>query len=662
MATRETADTHASGRSSRLWLAVALTTLLVGLGLSAFTALGWSARQRRDGRQGFDSTAQSVSGTVGTLVRADVTFVASLRTVLTMQPHLSPTAFDDWYERLEVTQRQVGGIGSGVVDSVPAGQLTRFQIPRDSDRAFQRLVGGRIEVVTPDGRRRQCLLAAARIAVPIAGPFAQLAQSDLCSPHSLAGSYEAPLLSELTDSGRFVVAPVVAAWLRTTLFEMAFYRRGVPLRTVAQRRSAVAGWLVSSFDLPTLITQAIGGNHGLQVELMFTEPDGRATLLATGGDAGARGRLSQTTTVAVDGDWTVVVRGAPVVGGLSAQSGGILVFLSGAAITVLLSLLLLTLSRSRERALAMVAEKTAQLRHQALHDALTGLPNRVLVLDRAEQMLARALRSRTPIALLYIDVDGFKHINDTFGHAIGDRFLQLVAARLLSVVRESDTAARLGGDEFIVLLEGASIETGPEAVAERVLDVLREPYDLTRELGRQLTVSASIGVAFGQPETAEALLADGDVALYAAKEGGKNRFVGIRARDADPCPRPDQAGAGPGRGDRPRPAVPRLSADVRPELGTRDRRRGAPALAAPRARGDRARRVDPDRRGGRSDRRDRTMGAGTGLRAGRRLARRGPHGVGLGQRLRPPAGPRPAHRRRSRGPAANRARTVVADA
>ncbi|MGO9957086.1 MAG: putative bifunctional diguanylate cyclase/phosphodiesterase, partial [Solirubrobacteraceae bacterium] len=296
-------------------------------------------------------------------------------------------------------------------------------------------------------------------------------------------------------------------------------------RTVAQRRSAVAGWLVSSFDLPTLITQAIGGNHGLQVELMFTEPDGRATLLATGGDAGARGRLSQTTTVAVDGDWTVVVRGAPVVSGLSAQSGGILVFLSGAAITVLLSLLLLTLSRSRERALAMVAEKTAQLRHQALHDALTGLPNRVLVLDRAEQMLARALRSRTPIALLYIDVDGFKHINDTFGHAIGDRFLQLVAARLLSVVRESDTAARLGGDEFIVLLEGASIETGPEAVAERVLDVLREPYDLTRELGRQLTVSASIGVAFGQPETAEALLADGDVALYAAKEGGKNRFA-----------------------------------------------------------------------------------------------------------------------------------------
>ena len=194
-------------------------------------------------------------------------------------------------------------------------------------------------------------------------------------------------------------------------------------------------------------------------------------------------------------------------------------------VTLLLTLLILTLSRSRERALAMVAEKTGQLRHQALHDALTGLPNRVLAIDRADQMLARARRADQPIAVLYIDVDGFKHINDTFGHAVGDTFLKAVAARLETIVRAGDTAARLAGDEFIVLLEASTLDAGPELVAERVLDVLREPYDLTDEIGRELSVTASIGVAFGQHETAEELLADADVALYAAKEAGRNQHV-----------------------------------------------------------------------------------------------------------------------------------------
>jgi diguanylate cyclase (GGDEF)-like protein len=193
--------------------------------------------------------------------------------------------------------------------------------------------------------------------------------------------------------------------------------------------------------------------------------------------------------------------------------------------TLLLSLLILTLSRSRERALAMVAEKTGQLRHQALHDALTGRPNRVLAIDRADQMLARARRADQPIAVLYIDIDGFKHINDTFGHGVGDMFLKAVAGRLETVVRAGDTAARLAGDEFVVLLEASTLDAGPELVAERVLDVLREPYDLTHEIGRDLSLTASIGVAYGQHETAEELLADADVALYAAKEAGRNQYV-----------------------------------------------------------------------------------------------------------------------------------------
>jgi diguanylate cyclase (GGDEF)-like protein/PAS domain S-box-containing protein len=169
-------------------------------------------------------------------------------------------------------------------------------------------------------------------------------------------------------------------------------------------------------------------------------------------------------------------------------------------------------------------ELEERLRHQAFHDTLTGLPNRALVLDRAEQMLARARRQQIPVAALYVDVDGFKHVNDTFGHAAGDELLQTVAARLMTVVREGDTAARLGGDEFIVLLEGSTLDAGPELVAERLLEVLREPYEMSGKLGRQLTITASIGIAVGAHTDADELLRDADLAMYDAKVSGRNRY------------------------------------------------------------------------------------------------------------------------------------------
>jgi diguanylate cyclase (GGDEF)-like protein len=170
-------------------------------------------------------------------------------------------------------------------------------------------------------------------------------------------------------------------------------------------------------------------------------------------------------------------------------------------------------------------ETQGQLSHQSLHDALTDLPNRVLALDRAQQMLARARRLQIPVAALFVDLDGFKHVNDTFGHAAGDELLRTVAARLMTVVRAGDTAARLGGDEFVVLLEGSTLDAGPELVAERLLEVLRQPYDMTDTLGRQLSVTASVGIAVGVRDSADELLRDADLALYGAKAAGRNRYA-----------------------------------------------------------------------------------------------------------------------------------------
>jgi diguanylate cyclase (GGDEF)-like protein len=177
------------------------------------------------------------------------------------------------------------------------------------------------------------------------------------------------------------------------------------------------------------------------------------------------------------------------------------------------------------------AKLLEEIRYQALHDSLTGLPNRVLILDRVEQAMARARRDHVDVALLFVDLDGFKDVNDNLGHKVGDDLLCSVASRFAGTLRESDTVARLGGDEFVVLAEGISLAAGPELVAERLLKVLAEPFCLGEGDGAPISVSvsASIGIAAGVRDSSEELFRDADVALYRAKEAGKNCYVVFEA-------------------------------------------------------------------------------------------------------------------------------------
>jgi diguanylate cyclase (GGDEF)-like protein/PAS domain S-box-containing protein len=166
-------------------------------------------------------------------------------------------------------------------------------------------------------------------------------------------------------------------------------------------------------------------------------------------------------------------------------------------------------------------ELEAQLVHQAFHDGLTGLANRTLFAERVEYALART--GQAPLAVMFIDLDDFKHVNDSLGHAAGDQLLVAAARRLQGCLRPSDTAARLGGDEFAVLLERVADAEAAAAVAGRVLDTLHQPFGLN---GRTIPIKASLGVATGQPgvDDAEELLRNADVAMYAAKAGGKDRY------------------------------------------------------------------------------------------------------------------------------------------
>ncbi len=161
--------------------------------------------------------------------------------------------------------------------------------------------------------------------------------------------------------------------------------------------------------------------------------------------------------------------------------------------------------------------------HNAHHDALTGLPNRRLFLDRLEQEVKHANRSSLPLALLFMDLDGFKEVNDSLGHEAGDLVLCAVAERLADCVREDDTVARLGGDEFTVILAATKRHEDVELVAQSIIDALAKPFQTTQQ---PVQISASVGIAF-YPRDASSpldLVQAADQAMYNAKKSGANRM------------------------------------------------------------------------------------------------------------------------------------------
>jgi len=194
-----------------------------------------------------------------------------------------------------------------------------------------------------------------------------------------------------------------------------------------------------------------------------------------------------------------------------------------------LDVTLVRMCETFEQESARVAEELTrreeELAFMATHDQLTGLPNRTLILDRGEQMLARARRLRTPVAALVIDLDNFTSINDTLGHALGDQLLQAIAARLDNIVRDSDALGRIGGDEFVVLAEEVPKAADAELIASRLREALRAPFMLAGREHVGLTVTASIGVAAGERACAEDFLRDADIAMHRAKWDGKDRHV-----------------------------------------------------------------------------------------------------------------------------------------
>ncbi|MBT9613854.1 MAG: EAL domain-containing protein [Burkholderiales bacterium] len=176
------------------------------------------------------------------------------------------------------------------------------------------------------------------------------------------------------------------------------------------------------------------------------------------------------------------------------------------------------------------------IRHMAHHDALTGLPNRALFRDRLTHAMAQADRYHQKLAVMFLDLDRFKAINDTLGHNVGDQLLKIAAERLRSCVRDCDTVARLGGDEFTVVVEDIIEDHDAASVAQKILDTLSQPFNL---YGHEVFISVSVGVTLypSDDENADNLLRNADSAMYRAKENGRNNFqfyvadMNVKARE-----------------------------------------------------------------------------------------------------------------------------------
>ncbi|MDO8654065.1 MAG: CHASE domain-containing protein [Undibacterium sp.] len=320
--------------------------------------------------------------------------------------------------------------------------------------------------------------------------------------------------------------------------------------TLEARRANITGWVFAPFRMTDLMASLYGENlpatdikiyDGVETNdasLIYdsARPSQVDAVLPGHSAQPGRSRFTrqlQATEYVVNGgsSWTIVMSTLPGFEEHVDKDKSAMIIVAGVLLSIVFALLTWQLATGRERALTLAREMTRELRESearfrylAQYDELSGLPNRAMFKDRLQQAIVQARRDKTRLALMYLDLDKFKPINDQLGHHVGDLLLQAAALKMLSCVRESDTVARIGGDEFLILLPLIEQDQDALFVAEKIRDAISQPFHLAG--GHVLHVSCSIGIAT-YPEHGEGemdLSRHADNAMYQAKDCGRDQI------------------------------------------------------------------------------------------------------------------------------------------
>ncbi len=486
-----------------------LLVVIVGVAGSVVGSQAIAHSDYQRARSASTTSSVEISSALRLAIEREQDLAVNTGAFIINDPSATPSQFQRWVvsERLFARFPELLGIGS--VELVTLDQLAHYAVQSEASTGA---AAGSFQVEPPGLRPFYCF---ATLTASPTGHITTPPTADLCATNLGTEFLRA------RDSGESTYLPYGTGAAKQLAVGTAIYRGGVTPSTTAARRSDLLGFVGIQLAPHVLLVTALDGHPHTAVAFQFGSGSSAVTFTAGRAPTGAI-----ATSVNLYNGWHVRVFQSVPGGGIFDSANSAAVLVGGTLISLLFGLLIYVLATSRKRALNLVKERTDELQHQALHDPLTGLANRALILDRLDHLLARARRDHVPVAAFFIDLDEFKDINDTLGHAVGDELLVGVGARLASAVRQGDTVGRLGGDEFVILVEGVSLAEGAAAVADRILDVLSASFEVPGS-DVPLSVTASIGFAEGDRPSAGRMLQDADIALYQAKWAGKARAMGF---------------------------------------------------------------------------------------------------------------------------------------
>ena len=523
-----------SGRCRRISIAVVVAFLVVGLVGSFALSVAVSRIEQRSAARLLDQKADNIQ--ISMTEKAD-SYSQTLADLATSVGAQSSFTSDDFNTVTSQLNRERLPGASGVAFVVPA---TAAMTP--AVQAFWRRQGNPGLRFDPVGDRSEHVFTVFSRGLDGTVPVIGRDLSGASQPREALEVARAT--GEVAASRTYVLLrdrglPDSEQQLSFTLTAPVYGGRGTP------DQGQFRGWVLMGMRGTDFVNETLAASASEGVWTTLTDPSGAGPDTMVASTTGVRprlGKFEEMRTVTV-GQRTWEVRIQPTAALLSATDRYVPMVAGG--IGLLLTVLITFLVNGRRRALSRVDEATGalrldierrkrvearlrlrenELRHLAMHDPLTGLVNRTLLNERLEHAIATHNRTASSLAVLFIDLDGFKGINDALGHGAGDAVLIETAARLRQCARDSDTVARLGGDEFAILAELLAAPDDIEIIADRVVRAMQIPFSID---GRLAAISCSVGVAVHRQggEHADDLLRSADTAMYAAKAAGKDRYT-----------------------------------------------------------------------------------------------------------------------------------------